>query len=88
MENSCPIQGDIGLQQCADICFNSTDCRSFNHTDLGTKSSCNLHNYRDHTVLVPKCDSNLCETEFVNYTYTYGWATPKLGVTVCKKSTF
>ena len=88
VEDSCPVQGDINLQQCADVCSNTTNCHSFNHTSIGRKSTCNLHNATHESSIYQYTAVWSQETITVNTTYKYGWEhedTQKLGYSFCQK---
>lgn len=84
IENACPIQEDVSLQQCAEACTNQTDCQSFNHTHIGQRNRCHLHNYIDDTVQVNSRRKN----KLVNKTSRHGWGNPEIqrpGYTFCQK---
>ena len=91
LKNSCPLPKDTGLQECADICSEYTDCRSFKHINLGSTSSCHLHNYTEEvkSVLTSRRIGNNYVYELTNQTFAYGLeqgdGVPAVGVTFCIK---
>ena len=47
LDGACPISGDLSLDACIGSCSNNSDCRVFNHTNIGQTSKCFLFGYDD-----------------------------------------